>query len=356
MSSSSEPQPPFSTQLSSAGQQFVSASVALVTAVECVGARVQQLDAASSDSANTIAGLREHVAKVEQRVEIIEHKPEDNTKWAQLVLSVLALIISLISGAYSIKFGNANDALSRRTEALEHKNSDEAAQETILTLITSMVALEPQTHNPAGQVNPVSLSANSQFREEANRVEIYRANHGFTQVEAKMFASLMRTVLQYPDIEHAKSYWSSVDQVKKSNLDDSLELALVDADFARRIDSKDEFDKAVSRLNSCLQDRKIRSDQQIDVLLALAQMYAGVVPIVGKNLDSARDELRSVSGVLSTARTNEPDFGKDVDARVDSVKASIKAAQDKLDAAEEKRRKDKQEREHPTQSSIPAIN
>jgi hypothetical protein len=355
MSNSSESRPPFSTPLSSAGQQFVSASVALVTAVENVGAQVRQLDAARSEAASDIVGVREHVAAVEQRVVAIETKSQDNTKWAQLALSVLAFVVSLVSVGYSIKFGIEGAALSTRTEALEKKIGDVAAQETILTLITSMVDLEPQTHSPAGQVNPGSLSASVRFKAEANKVEIYRADYGFTHIEAKMFASLMRTVLSFPDVEHAKSYWSSVDSVKIGGLNDSLEIAIVDADFARMIENKEELEKAALRLNGCLKDPTIEPDQQIDVHLALSQMYAGIVPIVGKNIENARRELKFASDVLSAARTNQADFGKDVDARVTLINGLINTSQTKLDAAEEKRRaRDKQEMQQPTQSPVPA--
>jgi hypothetical protein len=219
-----------------------------------------------------------------------------------------------------------------------------------------MMALEPQTHSPAGQVNPGSLSAASQFRAEANKVEIYRKNHGFTQVEPQMFSSLMRTVLQFPDVEHAKSYWSSVDDFKTAGLNDKLELAIVDADYARMIENKGEFDRAASRLNGCLQDPTIEQDQQIDVHLALSQMYVNILPVTGKNVDDAKHELKSGSDILSAARTSQgADFGKDVDARIALINASINAAQDKVNAAEEKRRqKEEQDKQQFKPSSVPA--
>jgi hypothetical protein len=319
---------------SSAGQQFIAASAALVTAVDRSAEHVKQLKDHHATTVSSVRTLSDQVIAVDERIKTLERKPEDNTKWMQLAISVIALIVSLVSAGFSIKFSNDSAKLSERTSALETRANKVTGQEQILTILTEMASLERRAQGPFGATtDPNYLSVREQYDADANKVDIYRRANDFTEIDAKNFSRLMRTVLSFQDLAHARSFWESLTSVKADDLEDRMEIALVDADYARVAKDKEEAMRASTRLRNALQESALKPSQKINAHLALAEMFATVLPNDSKAIGTARTELTAAQDVLGKQRKVEPDYGRDLDARTKDLGDLIA----KLETAEKAR-------------------
>src|SRR5258708_5897983 len=105
--------PPPDDHLKDAAQQFVSASVALVSAVEKLGMRVEDLDTFQSGTAEDLTSLHARISEAEGHIKAIEQKPEDRSKWVDRGVSLVALIVAVVSAVYSIKYGGISIETSR---------------------------------------------------------------------------------------------------------------------------------------------------------------------------------------------------------------------------------------------------
>jgi transcriptional regulator with GAF, ATPase, and Fis domain len=136
-------------------------------------------------------------------------------------------------------------------------------------------------------------------------------------------------------------------------LNDSLEIAIIDADFARVIASNDEVSAAAHRLAVCLQDHDIEPGQRIDAHLALAQMYASVIPPTENTISTARRDVKLANETLTSIRASQAEFGKDLDARIALISNSIDSAQSQKNQIdrqrEEQQRQEREKREQQRQ-------
>jgi hypothetical protein len=295
---------PSASALSSTAQQFVAASAAIATAVDHIGARVEQLANDQSATASSVAVLSEKPGR------------------AQISISIVALVVSLVTAVFTIYFGWSNTKFTRINTAKDGENS-------LRQHITDMSALAPTVQSPAGQAP--NNSAIVKFYNDAYEVEMYRREHGFQGIDRKMFATLMRTVQSLPEAQQfAASFWASektVDDQKEASLDDNLDLAHLYAEYARLTKTSDDATKAAKRLQPFVIASEPNPRQKYAVQLDLAQVYAGVSHPDATSIESARRELTKAQELLAALKTTEPlntQLNAQYDSQVTTLDESIK--------------------------------
>jgi hypothetical protein len=352
----SQPTPTAPNSLSGAAQQFVTATVGLVQAVEQVGTRVEGLEAGRLLTASDLTAIHDRVSKTEGRLDANDNKPPDKTKWMQTAISVMALMISIISVVYSVKFGGANMVSSSEANKRDAKIRAETVQSSILTLITQldevrelMISKQPLL---AG-----SLTLKERYETLIAQIDNYRDSYGFSAIGERKFASLMRTIFIFGNKDDASQMWQSVGSVRSAEKPEArYDLALVHAEYAKLVQSRDEMDKAVGRINPALEDA-LTQIQRLGAHLAFAEMYSAFLPPDAMSIKHARRERDATSAILTTQRTAKPDFAKeadvskdvkDVDSRLDAVAHLIKNFDDEQSALKQKAEQERKARNPPT--------
>ena len=302
---------PLDNRLRTAAEQFLASSMAFVTAVENIGSRVDNLDSLHSTSAADVVSIRERLAGTEDRLKTIEQKPPDKLKSVQIGVSVAALIISLVTAFYSVKFGGASLETSSQANIRDATSRARTAQFVILTLITQLDAVHEQAYR--GQPQPVgAVSLLRQYDSLIAQVDTYRQTYGFSAIGERNFASLMRDIFYFGYKEDASLMWQSVGSVQvPGKAEASHDLALVHAEYAKLVQSRDEMDMAVNRLKDIWKD--LDPSRQLSAHVLFAEMYNSVTPQDAASIKK-QVQQRDLAKDLVTAH---PDFRKDFGPRID---------------------------------------
>ena len=144
--------------LRDAAKQFVSANMALVSSIETVGSKVTDCESANTATAAALQSVRDQVAGLGGQVQAIQNKPHES-KAPERVMSGIALVVSIVGGAFSIWNGMQSHDLAQRTTVLENDKLKNQATQDILTLIRDVGDQSRQVQTTPGQPSPPGFEA-----------------------------------------------------------------------------------------------------------------------------------------------------------------------------------------------------